>query len=158
MTARTEAGPTYDGLFTPWVPVTDLDRSISWYEQVLNLELVFRADQIGWAELRTATPGAVIGLFRTGAAAPAAGSGPPGATLTLGVRDLQAERKRLADLGVEFGQYDRVIESLIAFVSFADPDGNPLMFCEVLHSPRAEDEVQWRPSGPAGSGPGGAGT
>jgi catechol 2,3-dioxygenase-like lactoylglutathione lyase family enzyme len=146
MTARTAAGPNYDGLFTPWVPVADLDRSVAWYQQVLHLELVFQADQIGWAELRTPTPGAVIGLFRTGPDGPRPTAGPPqAATLTFGVTDLASERRRLAGLDVEFGQYDQVIESLIAFVSFADPDGNPLMFCEVLHSPRAAGEVQWRP-------------
>jgi catechol 2,3-dioxygenase-like lactoylglutathione lyase family enzyme len=147
MTAPTTTGPAYDGLFTPWVPVTDLTRSISWYQQVLNLRLIFRADQIGWAELGTETPGAVVGLFRTGEDAPRHTESAGGATLTFGVTDLESERKRLADLGVEFGRYDRVIPSLISFVSFADPDGNLLMFCQVLHSPRAEGEIEYRQPG-----------
>lgn len=143
--SETGSGPRYDGLFTPWVPVSDLVRSIEWYEQVLNLKLMFCADQIGWAELRTETPGAVIGLFRMPPGALGAQSG-PASTLTFGVRDLPAERNRLQSLGIQFGPYDQVIDGLIAFVSFVDPDGNPLMFCQVLHSPRTEDEIEWRPA------------
>jgi CreA protein len=147
MTASTTPGPAYDGLFTPWVPVADLDQSISWYQQVLNLRLIFRADQIGWAELGTETPGAVVGLFRTDADGSPQAESARGATLTFGVTDLESERKRLAGLGVEFGRHDRVIPSLISFVSFADPDGNPVMFCQVLHSPRADGEIEYRQPG-----------
>ncbi len=146
MTQLPQVGPQYDGLFTPWVPVSDLGRAVDWYVRVLNLKLVFHADEIGWAELATATPGAVLGLYRLPGPLPEGGCGPGGATMTFGVQDLESERVRLEGLDVKFGEYDRVIDSLISFVSFEDPDGNPLMFCQVLHSPRAEDEVEWQPT------------
>jgi catechol 2,3-dioxygenase-like lactoylglutathione lyase family enzyme len=134
--------PFYDGIFTPWLGVTDLGRSISWYQEMLALRLIFRADDVGWAELATPTPNAAIGLYRVDHPL-----GAGGATPTLGVTDLARERARLQAKGVLFGGHDRVIEGLVAFASFYDPDGNPLMFCQVLHEPRDADEPVGRAHG-----------
>jgi predicted enzyme related to lactoylglutathione lyase len=123
--------PAYDGIVTPWLTVTDLGRSIDWYQRMLGLKTLFRADEIGWCELSTDTANVAVGLWQS-----PTGSGRGGAMLTFGVRDLAAEKKRLQDLGVEFGQPAWTVEGLIAMETFFDPDGNPLMFCQVLHAPR----------------------
>lgn len=123
--------PRYDGVMTPWVGVSDLDKSIGWYAENLGFEVEFRADEIGWCELRTATPRVFVGLYVM-AAPPGAG----GATLTFNVEDLDVERDRLEGNGVRFGGPTVTVEGLIKRAGFFDPDGNPLMFCQVLHPPR----------------------
>nr|ASA49555.1 hypothetical protein [Actinoallomurus sp.] len=123
--------PKYDGIMTPWVGVSDLDKAIRWYEENLGFEVEFRADEIGWCELKTATPNVYVGLY---VMTPPPGSG--GATLTFNVEDLDLERRRLEENGVRFEGPTVRVDGLIARASFTDPDGNPLMFCQVLHPPR----------------------
>lgn len=124
-------GPAYDGILTPWLTVTDLSRSIEWYQKILGLKVLFRADEIGWCELSTDTKDVAVGLWQS-----ATGGGHGGAMMTFGVHDLPAEKLRLEAMGVEFGQPAWTVEGLIAMETFFDPDGNPLMFCQVLHPPR----------------------
>jgi predicted enzyme related to lactoylglutathione lyase len=123
--------PSYDGILTPWLAVTDLKRSIAWYEEMLGLKMLFEAEGLGWCELSTDTKDVAIGLWET-----TSGFGRGGAMMTFGVHDLQAEKTRLQGMGVEFGQPAWTVEGLIAMETFFDPDGNPLMFCQVLHPPR----------------------
>ena len=42
--------------------VTNLDKSINWYQSVLGFTLMYRTDEIGWCELATAIPGVSVGL------------------------------------------------------------------------------------------------
>jgi hypothetical protein len=42
--------------------VTDMDRSIAWYGEVLGYELLYRVDEIGWCEMKTEMAGVNIGL------------------------------------------------------------------------------------------------
>jgi predicted enzyme related to lactoylglutathione lyase len=56
--------------------------------------------------------------------------------LTFGVRDLTAERGRLESLGVRLAGPTQEVSDLIKMDTFLDPDGNLLMFCQVLHEPR----------------------
>ncbi|MFB7719002.1 MULTISPECIES: VOC family protein [unclassified Nocardia] len=132
MPDRTHAArPVYDGIVTPWLTVSDLRRSIEWYQSNLGLEVLFRADEIGWCELSTDTENVAVGLWQADS-----GFGRGGAMLTFGVRDLIAEKARLQARGVEFGQPAWMYEGLVAMETFFDPDGNPIMFCQVLHEPR----------------------
>ncbi|MEU8819325.1 VOC family protein [Actinoplanes sp. NPDC048796] len=132
MTESTPPSPQYDGIFTPWLAVTDMDRSIEWYQRVLGFEIEFRADdKVGWCEFVTPTKDVYLGLYRMPGVAPGGGAMP-----TFGVRDLAAERARLTEMGVRIQGPDQVIPDLISFLTFLDPDGNALMFCQVLHEPR----------------------
>ena len=47
------------------VGVSDLERAIEWYKDVLGLELVYKLDQYGWCEMSTATKHVTIGLGQT---------------------------------------------------------------------------------------------
>ena len=122
--------PRYDGIFTPWIYVRDTAAAAAWYSRVLGLEAEFRLDGHGWYELGTGIDRVAIGLHQ-------AGHGPlGGATLTLGVIDLDAELSRLEELGVSLDGPVTTIPGMIKMASFHDPDGNPLMLCQVLRTPR----------------------
>ena len=75
----------YDGGLTCSCGVTDLDRSIAWYRDVLGFELLYKAEQIAWCELKTSVARVNIGLSEVEEA-----GGKGGATLTFGVADIEA--------------------------------------------------------------------
>ena len=115
----------YDGGITAAMGVTDLDRSIDWYTSVLGFTLRYRKDAMGWCELATETPRVNVGLSEVEAVEPQGG-----ATLTFGVRDLDAARARLEDRDVRFDGDTIVIEGMVKLATFFDPDGNKLMLYE----------------------------
>ena len=78
------------------VGVSDLDRSIDWYKDVLGLELVYKLDQYGWCEMSTATKHVTIGLGQTEEVKPGS------ATPTFGVLDIDAARRYLESKDVRF--------------------------------------------------------
>ncbi len=125
-----QARPRYDGIFTPWINVRDAAAAAAWYSRVLGLEPEFSLDDHGWCELGTGIERVAIGLHQ------ADDGRPGGATLTLGVLDLDAELSRLEELGVQLDGPVTTIAGLIKMASFRDPDGNPLMLCQVLGTPR----------------------
>ena len=117
----------YDGGLTCALGVTDLDRSIAWYRDVLGFELLYKLDDMRWCELRTAVDRVNVGLSEVEDA-----GGKGGATLTFGVRDLDAGRRRLESTGVRFDGETRTIEGLVKLATFFDPDGNALMLYQDL--------------------------
>ena len=52
----------YDGGLTCSMGVTDLDRGIAWYRDVLGFELLYRLEDIAWCELKTGVERVNIGL------------------------------------------------------------------------------------------------
>jgi predicted enzyme related to lactoylglutathione lyase len=100
--------------------VTDLAKSIAWYEQLFTRTVDIDASP-SVAEFDVA--GCWLQLYV--GEVPASGF-----VLRFGVDDVEAERTRLLDLGVEIGDVNRV-EGLVAFCEFSDPDGNRLSLYEV---------------------------
>jgi catechol 2,3-dioxygenase-like lactoylglutathione lyase family enzyme len=47
------------------VNVSDLDRSVEWYRDVLGFGIEYRMDDIGWAELTTPFGSVNVGLSQT---------------------------------------------------------------------------------------------
>jgi catechol 2,3-dioxygenase-like lactoylglutathione lyase family enzyme len=113
----------YDGGLTCSIGVTDLDRSIAWYRDVLGFDLLYRRDDIAWCEFSTAVERVNVGLSERREA-----GGPGGATLTFGVVDLDAAKAALDGQGVR--QDGEIIEiaGLVRLLTFFDPDDNALMF------------------------------
>lgn len=70
--------------------VSDIDRSIAWYRNVLGFELIYKLDDWGWAELRSPIAGVNVGIGQTEEVEPRGG-----ATLTFGVADIAAARGHL---------------------------------------------------------------
>lgn len=52
----------YDGGLTCALNVTELDRSIAWYQEILGFKLLYRAEELGWCELGTEVPNVNVGL------------------------------------------------------------------------------------------------
>jgi catechol 2,3-dioxygenase-like lactoylglutathione lyase family enzyme len=119
----------YDGGLTCALGVRDLDRSIEWYRDVLGFELLYKLDDLRWCELRSPVERVNVGLSEVEEA-----GGRGGATLTFGVRDLDAARRRLEEGGVRFDGESRTIEGMVRLATFFDPDGNALMLYQDLQA------------------------
>jgi CreA protein len=110
------------------VGVSDLDKAIEWYVDVLGLDLVYKLDQHGWCEMATATKHVTIGLGQTEELKP--GSTTP----TFGVGDIEAARKHLESKDVRFDGDTYEIEGMVRLAMFYDPDGNSYMLAQSLTS------------------------
>ena len=116
----------YSKNLTISINVSDLERAIEWYQDVLGLELVYKLDQHGWCEMATATKHVSIGLGQTEELK--AG----GTTPTFGVVDIDAARKHLESKDVRFDGDTYEIEGMVKLATFYDPDGNAFMLAENL--------------------------
>jgi catechol 2,3-dioxygenase-like lactoylglutathione lyase family enzyme len=116
----------YDGGLTCSIGVTDLDRSIHFYADVLGFRLLYRRDDIAWCELETGVAKVNVGLSQREEA-----GGPGGATLTFGVTDLDSAKASLDALGVRQDGPVREIPGLVRLLTFYDPDDNALMFYQL---------------------------
>ena len=119
-------GIDYDGGLTCSLGVTDLDRSLAFYQDVLGFNLLYRRDDIAWGELETGVARVNVGLSENEQA-----GGPGGATLTFGVTDLEAAKAALDDAGIRQDGPIRDIPGLVRLLTFYDPDDNALMFYHV---------------------------
>jgi catechol 2,3-dioxygenase-like lactoylglutathione lyase family enzyme len=117
----------YDGGLTCALGVTDLDRSIAWYRDVLGFDLLYRLEDNAWCELKTGVERVNIGLSQVEEA-----GGKGGATLTFGVEDIEAAKAELDSRGVRQDGPVRDIPGLVRLLTFYDPDDNALMLYEDL--------------------------
>ena len=112
---------------TASVGVTDIDRSINWYETVLGFKLLYRVDEIGWCELSTGVPGVNVGLSQIDSVAQGGG-----ATNVWGVTDIDEAKSHLDVHGVRQDGDIQHIPDLVKLLTFYDPDGNAMMLSENL--------------------------
>jgi len=108
------------------VGVSDFERAIEWYKDVLGLELVYKLDKYGWCEMATPTKHVTIWLGQTAEVKP--GSTTP----TFGVLDIDAARKYLESKDVRFDGDTYEIEGIVRLCMFYDPDGNSYMLAQSL--------------------------
>jgi predicted enzyme related to lactoylglutathione lyase len=109
------------------VNVSDLDRSIAWWGEMLGFEPSYVMKEYGWCEVATSIDGVGLGL---GQAEEVKVSG--GVTPTFGVSDIDAARAHMESRGVRFDGDTYEIEGQVKLCTFYDPDGNPFMLSEVL--------------------------
>jgi catechol 2,3-dioxygenase-like lactoylglutathione lyase family enzyme len=133
MTQETQVAPVatntpfeYSENLTISVGVSDLEKAIEWYGDVLGLELVYKLDQQGWCEMATATKGVTIGLGQSEDLKPG------GPTPTFGVVDIDVARKHLESNDVRFDADTYEIEGMVKLCMFYDPDGNSYMLAQSL--------------------------
>ncbi len=119
----------FDGGLTCAMAVTDLDRSIAWYRDVLGFDLLYRLEDNAWCELKTAVERVNVGLSQVEEA-----GGKGGATLTFGVEDIEAAKAELDSRGVRQDGPIRDIPGLVRLLTFYDPDDNALMLYEDLQT------------------------
>jgi catechol 2,3-dioxygenase-like lactoylglutathione lyase family enzyme len=112
--------------------VSDIDRSIAWYRDVLGFELIYRLDDWGWAELRSPIAHVSVGIGQTEDLEPRGG-----ATLTFGVVDVAAARASLEARSVRFDGETTEVPGMVRLATFYDPDGNTFMLAQQLDMPDA---------------------
>ncbi len=117
----------FDGGLTCAMGVSDLDRSIAWYRDVLGFELLYRLEDNAWCELRTGVERVNLGLSQVEEA-----GGKGGATLTFGVEDIEAAKAELDSRSIRQDGPIRDIPGLVRLLTFYDPDDNALMLYEDL--------------------------
>ena len=115
-----------DQTITLAMSVTDRHASADWYQSMLGFELLYHADDAGWSEIRTNTPGVVIGFGEH--TKPAPGNCVP----VFGIADLDAARQKLEQAEVTFDGETDVVEGMVKTATFYDPDGNALMLAQDL--------------------------
>lgn len=119
----------FTGGLTCSIGVAELGRSIDWYTDILGCELLYRRDDIAWCEL--ASPVAEVNIGLSQVEEP---GGPGGATLTFGVADIEAAKAMLDARGIRQDGDIQEIAGMVKLLTFFDPDGNALMFYEILEA------------------------
>lgn len=101
--------------------VSSLDKSITFYEQVLGFKTVERRDDLKFAHVETNVPGLQLGLGEGGTQ-----QGTGAVVINFSVVDVVAARQRLESRGVVFTGPTQIIPGKVALAGFKDPDGNQL--------------------------------
>ena len=109
----------YDGGLTCGMGVRDLEASLAWYQDLLGFKLLYHLKDMGW--------GVNVGLSQV--ESPEVKGG---ATLTFGVKDIDAARKLLEAKEVRFDGPTQTIPDMVKLATFYDPDGNKLMLYQDL--------------------------
>lgn len=117
----------YDGVMTCALSVSDLDKALTWYQETLAFELIYKLDEMGWAELKTPTQNVILGLSQVEKVEVGGG-----ATLVLGVLDIDEARAQLEARDVRFDGETQVIPEMVKLATFYDPDGNTFMLAQDL--------------------------
>jgi predicted enzyme related to lactoylglutathione lyase len=120
-TAEQASGPYYRPTVVLQLGVADLDKSITFYEQVLGFKAVERRDDLKFAHVETNVPGLQLGLS-VGSTQQGTGA----AIVNISVVDIASARKILESRGVVFTGPTQIIPGKVALAGFRDPDGNQL--------------------------------
>ena len=103
--------------------VTDMDRAVAFYRDMLGLSLT-RRDGESWAEFDSG--GRRFALHGVGEGQSVT---PGGATAVFSVDDLDQSKQRLSGQGVSF-DHEGDVQGYARFASCHDPDGNTIQLIE----------------------------
>lgn len=110
-------------------PVKNLERAVSFYRDVLRLDLRFVAKEIRWAEFDVG--GSILALREV-----ISGFTPSQSSICFLVHGLEEEVKRLKEEGVTFlGGIEEIPGGHGRYIAFYDLDGNRLDFFEPPEDP-----------------------
>lgn len=117
----------YDGGLTCALPCSDMDKAIAWYRDNLGFELLYKLGEMGWCEMKSPVARVNVGLSQVEKVETRGG-----ATLTFGVKDLDAARSALESKDIRFDGDTVTIPEMVRLATFFDPDGNKLMLYQSL--------------------------
>ncbi|MCH7903228.1 MAG: VOC family protein [Armatimonadetes bacterium] len=117
----------FEGGMTAAYEVSDVSKSIAWYQDVMGFTLQYHLEEMGWCEMASSVPRVNVGLSQV--EKPKVEGGP---TLTWGVKDIDAARSELESKGVKFDGETTEIPDMVKLATFFDPDGNHLMLYQDL--------------------------
>lgn len=117
----------YDGVVTCALGVTDLEKAISWYAEVLGFELLYKLEDQSWAELKTPVENVLLGLSVMEKVSKGGG-----AVLTWGVKDIDHAHGQLKAHDTKFDGDIQEIPGMVKLLTFYDPDGNAFMIAQDL--------------------------
>lgn len=117
----------YDGGLTCGIEVADLDKALAWYRDVLGFTLLYKVDDMAWAEMSTPVARVNLGLGQV--EKPHARGG---ATLTWGVKNIDDARGALEKKDVRFDGATMTVPGMVKLATFFDPDGNKHMLYQDL--------------------------
>jgi predicted enzyme related to lactoylglutathione lyase len=120
----------YVGGITCTLGVSDLKKSVAWFQDVLGLSLEYMLEDMGWCELKSPTNGVWLGLSQVEHVKVGGGS-----TVVFGVADIDHARSELEQKDVKFDGDTITIEGMVRLCTFFDPDGNTFMFSQSLQQP-----------------------
>jgi predicted enzyme related to lactoylglutathione lyase len=122
----------WTGEATAAIEVSDYERSLAWYRDILGFTVLYEMKDIGWAEFATPVGNLHLGIGQSEKVREGGG-----ATLTFGVDDIDAVRARLEAAGVRFDGEAIEFEGMVRLATFFDPDGNSLMLFQMLQQPES---------------------
>ena len=122
----------FDGGLTAGVSVSDIRKSMKWYQEVLGFELLYHMEELGWCELKSPVANVNVGLSQVEKMPPQGGN----AVLTWGVKDIEAAREELERKDVKFDGDIRTISGMVKLATFYDIDGNCFMLYQDLSLPK----------------------
>jgi CreA protein len=119
----------YNGALHCDLRVSDLQRALDWYTDVLGFSVVHHLPENGWAELQTPVESVRVGLTEVDLMPPPGG----GAVLTFNVDDVDEARAYVEGRrDVRFDGETCAIEGWVRIATLYDPDGNVLMLAQSL--------------------------
>ncbi|MEM8917776.1 MAG: VOC family protein [Pseudomonadota bacterium] len=107
------------------IGVSDIDASINWFEDVLGFKLLYKAEEIAWAEMSTGLGAVNLGLGQVENVTEGGG-----ATPVWGVTDITASKAHLEQHDVKLDGDIQDIPGLVKLLTFYDIDGNAMMLFE----------------------------
>ncbi len=107
--------------------VADLEKSVHFYRDLLDMKVVHRNDALQWVKVSHGMNGVTIGI---GQGVDIAGSGT--VSINLGVHDVDAARRLLEERGVKFLKPTITVPNVVKLADLLDPDGNKIRLAQTL--------------------------
>ena len=117
----------FTGELTCAMSVSNMEKSIEWFQENLDFKLIYKMDEMGWCEMETPVQEVRLGLSQVEKFEVKGGI-----TLTFGVSDIDKAKKQLEEKGVKFDGDVYIIEKMVKLATFFDRDGNSFMLFEGL--------------------------
>jgi len=113
-----------------WIPVSNLEKAVKYYTEVMGLELKELHPNFGWAELG-GEEGARLGLSEAKSKADlTAGSN---AVVTFSVKDIEAAKDELGSKGATLVGETMEVAGYVKLQMVTDSDGNQLQLVQLLY-------------------------